>query len=254
LTKKDYIQNPRSEDGYRSLHLIYRYKNKQATSYDRLRLEVQIRTKLQHMWATAVETMGTFLGQALKSRQRDKAWLDFFAMVSSAFALKEKCPPVPRFSHLTQSESVLAVAKAEAELQALEKMRGFSIAADSIVKSKSSGKGWSYHLIILDSLKHTVRITPYERDGIERAVADYSEIEAEAARGQLIEPVLVSVAQLTICAGHTPISFSTSGISFQVWMNYLPPLQKENDALPNNRLHLTGNNDSLKFEPACPGT
>jgi putative GTP pyrophosphokinase len=140
--------------------------------------------------------MGTFLGQALKSRQGDKEWLDFFAIVSSAFARKENCAPVPRFSHLTQAESARAVAKAEADLQALEKMRGFSVAADSIVKSKSSGKGWSYHLIILDSLKHSVRITFYDRDSFERAVTDYSEIEAEAAQGQQIEPVLVSAGPI----------------------------------------------------------
>jgi len=67
IDHKDYIQSPRSEDGYRSVHLIYRYKNKLAPNYDGLRIELQIRTKLQHIWATAVESMGTFLGQALKS-------------------------------------------------------------------------------------------------------------------------------------------------------------------------------------------
>lgn len=36
IDEKNYIQNPRSEDGYRSLHLIYRYKNKQAPEYDGL--------------------------------------------------------------------------------------------------------------------------------------------------------------------------------------------------------------------------
>ena len=76
--------------------LIYKYKNNQHPQYDGLRLELQIRTKLQHIWATAVETMGTFLGQALKSRQGDKAWIDFFAETSSAFALMENCNPLPR--------------------------------------------------------------------------------------------------------------------------------------------------------------
>ncbi|GAH08548.1 unnamed protein product, partial [marine sediment metagenome] len=86
IDEKDYIHKPRSEDGYRSLHLIYKYKNRRNPAYDGLRIELQIRTKLQHTWATAVETMGTFLGQALKSRQGDQEWLDFFALTSSAFA------------------------------------------------------------------------------------------------------------------------------------------------------------------------
>lgn len=95
VNEYDYIQQPRSEDGYRSLHLIYRYKNVQYPGYDGLRLELQMRTKLQHTWATAVETMGTFLGQALKSRQGSREWIDFFAITSSAFAHLEKCPPSP---------------------------------------------------------------------------------------------------------------------------------------------------------------
>ena len=59
VDQKDYIQSPRDEDCYRSIHLIYRYRNSQAKNYNGLRIELQIRTRLQHLWATAVETMGT---------------------------------------------------------------------------------------------------------------------------------------------------------------------------------------------------
>ena len=97
----DYIANPRDEDGYRSLHLIYKYRNTQHPGYDGLRLELQIRTRLQHTWATAVETMDTLLGQALKYRQGDQEWQDFFAITSSAFAYMEDCHPIPRFKELT---------------------------------------------------------------------------------------------------------------------------------------------------------
>ncbi len=196
IDQKDYINDPRSEDGYRSLHLIYRYKNKLVPDYDGLKLELQIRTKRQHIWATAVETMGTFLGQALKSRQGDKEWLDFFAITSSAFAHKEKCVPVPRYKDLSPTETFQAVANAEARLGALEKMRGFSVAVNAIAKNKGSGKSWHYHLIILNSLKMTVQIKPYDRDSFKQAVADYGKIEAEAARGEKIEPVLVSAGPI----------------------------------------------------------
>ena len=193
VDEKDYIKNPRNEDGYRSLHLIYKYKNNHAPSYNGLRLELQIRTKLQHTWATAVETMGTFLGQALKSRQGDQDWLDFFALVSSAFA-HEKCIPVSRFSHLSQEDTFKAVADANTHLQALDKMRAFSVAVDSIVKKKGVRKSWFYHLIILNSLKQTVQIKAYDRDNFKQAIYDYGQVEAEAA--DKIEPVLVSAGPL----------------------------------------------------------
>lgn len=61
VSSKDYISEPK-EDGYRGIHLIYKYSNPRAPAYEGLSLELQMRTRLQHAWATAVETMGTFLG------------------------------------------------------------------------------------------------------------------------------------------------------------------------------------------------
>ncbi|MBN1506255.1 MAG: RelA/SpoT domain-containing protein [Sedimentisphaerales bacterium] len=193
---KDYIQSPRSEDGYRSAHLIYKYKNKLARDYDGLRIELQIRTKLQHIWATAVESMGTFLGQALKSRQGDQEWLDFFALISSAFSHRERTAPVPRFSALSPQATYAAIASAEARLGALNMMSGLSVAANAIYKTRGTSKGWFYHLIILNSLGRTVQIQPYDRDSFSQAVLDYKRVEAEAAKGAKIEPVLVSAGPL----------------------------------------------------------
>jgi putative GTP pyrophosphokinase len=56
IRQDDYIKNPK-KSGYRSLHLVYKYKNKYRTDYDGLQVEIQLRTELQHIWATAVETM-----------------------------------------------------------------------------------------------------------------------------------------------------------------------------------------------------
>jgi putative GTP pyrophosphokinase len=191
---KNYISEPRSQDGYRSIHLIYKYINKQCRDYDGLRLELQIRSRTQHKWATAVETMGTFLGQALKSRQGDKDWLDFFALISSFFAHREKRPPVPRFANLSEKQTREGVVEIEHKLQALAKMNGFSMAADQIIKGE--GKGRFYHLIVLDSLQKTVQIFPYDRESFKQALADYSTYEAQAAEGKKIEPVLVSAGPL----------------------------------------------------------
>jgi ppGpp synthetase/RelA/SpoT-type nucleotidyltranferase len=192
IEKYDYIENPRSEDGYRSIHLVYKYKNKVTPLYDGLRVEIQVRTKLQHTWATAVETMGTFLGQALKSRQGDKDWLDFFCLTSSAFSYIENTNPIPRFSHLDKKQTFDEVASLEKKLGALDKMKSFSIAVDSISKSK----GYTYHLLILDSLNHTITIQPYDRDSLDIALAEYNKVENQAAQGSKLEPVLVSAGPM----------------------------------------------------------
>ena len=59
----DYIASPKT-DGYRSHHLMLLYRGRgPATVHDDRRIEVQIRTRLQHSWATAVKAVGLFRGE-----------------------------------------------------------------------------------------------------------------------------------------------------------------------------------------------
>ncbi len=63
----DYIHDdpgPKSS-GYRGMHLAYEY-GASKPEYHGLRIELQVRTQLQHAWATAVETMDLFSGSELK--------------------------------------------------------------------------------------------------------------------------------------------------------------------------------------------
>lgn len=76
VRKDDYIQEPR-QSGYRSIHLVYRYKSYRKETYNGLKIEMQFRSPLQHAWATAVETVGTFVKQALKASEGKEEWLRF---------------------------------------------------------------------------------------------------------------------------------------------------------------------------------
>ena len=68
-------------------------------------MEVQIRTQLQHYWATAVEAAGEIYGTEYKSPEvrrqavgpEDQERIQFFQIVSSLFALEEGAPQVPGF-------------------------------------------------------------------------------------------------------------------------------------------------------------
>jgi len=188
VSSKDYISHPKA-DGYRSVHLIYRYSNARAPEYEGLSIELQLRTRLQHAWATAVETMGTFLGQALKSGQGERNWRDFFSVASAAIAVIEKCPAVPGYEHLAPHEIFQRVSTEEQKLHVLDKLSGFAIAADRILKQ--SGQG-AYHLVILDSAARTVSIRPFSLARLDEANTAYAEIEARANAGEAVEAVLVS--------------------------------------------------------------
>jgi len=105
VKKRDYIAAPK-ESGYRGVHVIYSYNSPEKPEYDGLYIEIQIRTRLQHLWATAVETVGFFFQEALKSSQGNKDWLDFFKLVSAVFAVKEGEKPGLEFQDLSKENLI----------------------------------------------------------------------------------------------------------------------------------------------------
>ena len=192
VASRDYISNPKIS-GYRSVHLIYRYKNPIAPEYDGLFVELQIRTKLQHAWATAVETMGTFLNHALKSSEGPGIWLDFFALTGSAFAHIERTPPVPGYEGLDKEKTFANVIDKAKILDVRPKLIAYSVAAERVYADRRTG---SYHLIILDLKAKTVKIRSYSQSNLEDASKDYSEAEGNISRGDPIQAVLVSAGSI----------------------------------------------------------
>ena len=91
----DYIQNPK-DSGYRSYHMVYQFRSDKKETYNKnMLIEIQFRTKLQHIWATAVEMMGIYTKSQLKASIGNKDILRFFALVSSVFAKMENMPISP---------------------------------------------------------------------------------------------------------------------------------------------------------------
>ena len=189
---KDYIAEPKG-DGYRSIHLVFKYRNSKAPQYDGLRLELQIRTRLQHEWATAVETASAFLNQALKAGQGDEEWRDFFVACSAAIAHTEGQPLPPGYEGTTLRDVVELVRVAEARLSALSRLRGYSIAAEGIVRAKGQGR---YHLVELNTELRTVNITPYPTARLFEAEAAYATAERKVAEGAPIDVVLVAAGPI----------------------------------------------------------
>lgn len=123
LRPSDYIAAPK-RSGYRSVHLPFAYQSRQNTVWNGLLIEMQIRTRIQHAWATAVETVSVFTGQDLKASQGDPDWLRFFALASSVFATRESQPPVPDTP--TDYDELIAEVQALAEkLNVRSKLEGY---------------------------------------------------------------------------------------------------------------------------------
>ncbi|MDP1677288.1 MAG: RelA/SpoT domain-containing protein [Bacteroidota bacterium] len=190
IYEDDYINYPK-KSGYRSVHLIYKYVNPKIEESNGLKIEIQIRTKLQHTWATAVETMGTFIDYSLKSSEGPEKILEFFALTGSAFAHLENCEPIPQYKILTKNETFTQVISQFISLGIGEKLRGFTVAAEHVSKKEAINS--KYHLIILNLEKNVVNLIPFSKTNLAAANQAYTEVERQITSGAKLQAVLVSI-------------------------------------------------------------
>ncbi len=179
VRRDDYISSP-ADSGYRSIHRAYRYFSDRTTTYNGLLIEVQLRTRLQHVWATAVETVGTFTRQALKSSQGESEWLRFFALMSSELAMREGSPIVPETPE--DPEELHAEIRGLAQrLDVVNRLTAYGAALQYLESQKPTDRYW---ILELDATRFTLRVRGY-RDSVVAADA-YRAIEraAEVTTGQ----------------------------------------------------------------------
>lgn len=185
----DYISSPQAS-GYRGVHLIYRYFSDRNATYNGLQIELQLRSPLQHAWATAVETVGTFLKQALKSSQGHAEWLRFFSLMGSALAMRERGSLVPN-TPKSKSELIEELRQTAVVLDVERRLEGYGTALRTL--EDPSAAGADFFLLALDPTEGTVSIRGYARTELERATADYLKVEKSLEARPGAEAVLVSV-------------------------------------------------------------
>lgn len=200
----DYIENPK-HSGYRSYHMIYEYKSDTKETYNRnMLVEIQIRTRLQHLWATAIETVGLFTKQALKASHGEKDTLRFFALISSLFALEERQPTIPGTPTEKQKiiEEIIVLDKKNNYLEMLSAIR---VAVGKLDKKYSDKKG--YYILILNYVEKRLSFKFYYPSQIDKAIKKYNQIENTRESNQ-IDAVLVSVSSFKSLKAAYPNYFS----------------------------------------------
>lgn len=188
----DYIANPKP-DGYRSHHLIFKYQTEYADKreFEGQRIEIQIRSRLQHAWATAVEVVQTFTGHALKSKIKtgDPDWLRFFALMGSALALRERLPLVPGTPE-NRNELVAEIRYLSQKLAVQHSLEAWGYAMYQVAQDTA---GAAAFLLILDSEQKTLQAIPFKGDELPKASERYLQVEKEMEKRPEVQAVLVSV-------------------------------------------------------------
>lgn len=172
--ERSYIEMPRPS-GYRSHHIVLEFRpgDRAEEPYEGRRIELQLRTRLQHSWATAVESMGLVLRQDLKAGQGNADWLRFFELTSSAFARFEGTPDVP---NAPKGNGLVA------EIKEMNKKLGALVRLETINQSfnfyeNNTSLGARYFLIQFDNSARTMEVTGYEQAS--RASARYGDQEEQ---------------------------------------------------------------------------
>ncbi|WP_431304463.1 RelA/SpoT domain-containing protein [Sediminicoccus sp. BL-A-41-H5] len=157
----NYILEPKI-DGYRSHHLILSFNSKNSIEqkFKGRRIELQIRTKLQHAWATTVEAVGLFRGEGLKNHEGSREWLRLFALISSEFAEAEGCP-LPA-SSLDKQERLAEIRHLEAELRAIELLDHIRIGMHGTDNALAPGFRPTHFLLRFDHINQKVAVDPYD--------------------------------------------------------------------------------------------
>ncbi len=187
----DYIRRPKT-DGYRGIHVVGRYDARKETRADwnGHRIEIQLRSHLQHAFATAVETVTTFTRTPLKFGAGPTGWRRFFSLVGSAFADRENTPLVkgtPRNQH----ELIAELKERTKELRVFHRLSGWTNVLQSLpIDVTQQPIRWL--LLVLDIKKKTIDVTAY----YDSKVASEELAQLERPAGGDTDAVLVWVPSI----------------------------------------------------------
>ena len=206
--KYDYIKAPKSS-GYRSLHAVYEYHSDKNETYNKnMLIEIQFRTHLQHIWATAVETMGLFTKESIKSGFGSDDVKRFFVLVSALIAKKENQPLPPGVID-DQDEIVSEIELLNAQHNYLDFLSGIRVAVE-FQKSRVRSSSIAYCILVLNYNTNRLQIKGFGASQFEEANKIYNSIEATRAETK-IDAVLVRVSSFNTLKKAYPNYFSDIG-------------------------------------------
>jgi hypothetical protein len=188
----NYIERAKP-DGYRCHHLKFKFIGRgNDDAFNGRRIEIQIRSRLQHSWATAVEAVGLFRGENLKGGEGSPQWLRLFRLMSAEFAMAEGCPEPSDIA--SRPDRVREVRELERELKAVSNLENLRQAVNYTERYYLDPRYRpTYYLIIYDKLTGAVAAEPFNDPSHGTQSFDRAELSAMRAEDERLSIALVEV-------------------------------------------------------------
>ena len=199
IREDDYIKNVK-DSGYRSYHMVYSFQNQKYPTLNNLRIEMQIRTAIQHSWATAVEMVGLFRKESLKSGFGDQNWLRFFELVSELFYKIENGESVGSYISISEELKTLS-----SDLNVFAILTAYNQVASHIEGSDKYTNGLC--VILVDTNNKNIKIKNFDNQTRAQAADWYVEKEQYCAENKGCEVAMVSVSSITELKSAYPAYF-----------------------------------------------
>lgn len=170
---KNYISNPKPT-GYRSIHVIHKIDSPEY-GYENLKVETQVRTFLQHMWATSVEVYDVVNRNALKFGAGEKDERRYFALISNLFALEEHTNTIlgtPQTAEETSKE----LKKLDGQLRIASRLKAYSNSV-SVANQVAQQMHADYVLLMIDFEIQQIQLETFSLNDKDSAIEAYGEFE-----------------------------------------------------------------------------
>lgn len=176
VNQYDYVDKAPKSSGYRSIHLVYRFHSLSDEDWDNMKVEIQLRTKLQHSWAMAVETAGLVTNTAMKSGQGSDEWQEFFRIISCLFCMKEQTLVLPDYCNETKVNLIKKLQKLNDKFKFFDQLLALKLSVKEV--ERHSFRGYIYLLYIDFNTKH-LRVVSFDKSNQDQANNMYNSIEAK---------------------------------------------------------------------------
>lgn len=220
------------ESGYSGIHLVYSCfaGSDEVNEWKKTKIEVQLRTELQHAWATSLEIIDTLEDIKLKtSMEGYPEWRRFFHIAGLLVAHKENCCPIDENELPSLIEELVKLEEyLEVRLKLLQYSLAIRLTTDKNIISKRNMTHQGMFLVKInrpgkdekDEFSIGTNLVPYSSKDLKAALKELAKCESDS---EIMVSVLVAAGDVRTLKKAYPNYFGSTNLFQEFLVNYIEP-------------------------------